>query len=142
MPLQAILKLIGLQPIPAKMPKEKPIAKAKTQSKGKPKRRERQTEEWESIGSTVSYGMTETEDLDQVPKWLLREWKEVRGTTRTLGGKWRIRDNVVNPEEDGLGEGYGNTGYFRNGKKYRYMIVAWEGMMGSDGEEFYRKRKR
>ncbi len=128
MPLKAILKLIGLQPIPTKKPKAK--------------RRERQTEEWESIGSTMSYGMTETEDLDQVPEWLKREWNKVRGTTRTLGGKWKICHGVEDPDPGNFNEGYSGTGYFRNGKKFKYMIVVWQGMQGSDGESFYRKRKR
>ena len=68
MPLKGLLKLIGLQPIPTKKPKAK-----------KAKRRERQTEEWESIGYSFSYGMTEKEDLDQVPEWLKGEWNKVRG---------------------------------------------------------------
>ena len=128
MPLKAILKLIGLQPIPAKKPK--------------PQRREHQIEEWESIGSTLSYGMTETEDLGQVPEWLKKEWNKVRGTTRTLGGKWKISEGVEDPEASNFNEGYSGTGYFRNGKKFKYMVVAWDGMQGSTGEHFYRKRKR
>ena len=130
MPLKAILKLIGLQPIPEK--KRKPKAKY----------RERQTEKWEPIGYISIYSMTVEEDLDQVPEWLKREWNKVRGTTRTLGGKWKISYAVEDPEPSNLSEGYSGTGYFRNGKKFRYMIVAWEGGMGSTGEHFYRKRKR
>ena len=130
MPLKAILKLIGLQPIPAKQ--RKPNAKS----------HEHQTQEWESIGSTLSYGMSETEDLDQVPEWLKREWHKIRGTTRTLGGKWKITEDVEDPEPSNFNEGYFGTGYFRNGKKFRYMTVAWAGMQGSAGQHFYRKRKR
>ena len=126
MPLKAILKLIGLQPIPAK--KREPKAKS----------RERQTEEWELIGCIFIYDTVE-KDLDQVPKWLKAEWNKVKGTTRTLGGKWKISEGVVDPEA-----GYDNcgTGYFRNGKEFKYMIVDWEGMQGSGGTGFYRKRKR
>lgn len=74
MPLGSILKLIGLQHIPA----EKRNSRAK--------RHERRTEEWEYIGSTSSYDMNESRDLDQVPEWLKKEWYRVRGTSRTLGG--------------------------------------------------------
>ena len=124
MPLKAILKLIGLQPIPAKKRKQKA------------KHRERQTEEWELIGySYINY--FETKNLDQVPEWLKREWNKVNGTTRTLGGKWKISDFVDDPET-----GEGGTGYFRNGKTFKYMIVDWEGGQGTTGTGFYRKRKR
>ena len=129
MPFKSILKLIGLQPIPAK--KRKPKAKP----------RERQTEEWERIGFSFSYD-TEVEDLDQVPEWLKTEWNKVRDTTRTLSGKWKISEGVEDPEPSNFNEGYSGTGYFRNGKKFRYMIVVWDGMQGSTGEHFYRKRKR
>ena len=143
MPLKAILKLIGLQPIPVK--KRKPEAKRSIPAKKrKPeaKRREPQTEEWELIGHTWSYGMTYEEALDQVPEWLKREWNSVRSTTRTLGGKWKVSEDIEDPEPNNLNEGYSGTGYFRNGKKFRYMIFDWAGMMGSAGTSFYRKHKR
>ena len=122
MPLKAILKLIGLQPIPANEPKAI--------------RRERQTEEWELIGYSFINNPLEEKILDQVPEWLKREWNKVRGTTRTLGGKWKIRHGVEDPETGGYG-----TGYFRNGKTFRYMIVDWEGGQGTTGTGFYRKLK-
>lgn len=126
MPLKVILKLIGLQPTSA------------DKRKLKKKRRERPTEEWELIGYSFIYD-TEEKDLEQVPEWLKREWNKVRGTTRTLSGKWKISEDVEDPKA-----GYDNygTGYFRNGKKFKYMIVDWEGMQGSTGTGFYRKCKR
>ena len=127
--LKGILKLICLQPIPVKKPHSRT------------KRHERHSEEWEYIGSTSSYGMNETADLGQVPEWLRKEWYRVRGTSRTLGGKWKISEGVEDPNAGPMAEGYAGTGYFRNGKKFRYMVIDWEGMMGSSGTGFYRKRK-
>lgn len=133
--LKAILKLIGLQPIP------------KQKRKPKAKRRERHTQEWEHIGGTLSYSGTQQNDLDEVPEWLIREWNKVGGATggplkRTLGGKWKFSEDVENLVPDYFNEDCFLTGYFRNGKKFRYMIVVWEWIQGSGGQEFFRKRKR
>ena len=81
------------------------------------------------------------EDLKQVPEWLKKEWDKVRGSSSTLGGKWKIHEGVEDPNAGPMAEGYSSTGYFRNGKKFRYMVIDWEGMMGSSGTGFYRKRK-
>ena len=133
--LRALFKLVNPQPVSATE------RKPKVKRRPKAERRQRQTNEWERIGYTFYYGMTEEEDLDRVPAWLNKEWGKVRRTSTMLGGKWRISEDIDDPQPNNFNEGYACTGYFRNGRKYRYLIVDWEGMMGSGGSSFYRKRR-
>ena len=88
--------------------------------KQKAKRRERRTGKWELIGHSFSYGVREEAHPQEAPEWLKEGWNKVRGTTKTLCRKWRLRHGMKNPQAD-----YDNwaTEYFRNGKRFRYMIM-------------------
>ena len=133
--LRSLFKLINPQPVSATE------RKPKVKRRPKAKRPKRQTDEWESVGYTWSDGGSPGgENLDQVPEWLKKEWSKVRGTTRTLGGKWRTLDGLDDPAIGSHYDGNG-TGYFRSGKTYRYMVVDWIGWQGRCGVSFYRKRR-
>ena len=109
------------------------------------KRRKTRTEEWEHIGHIVINAGDVDRDLNRVPSWLIREWDSGRDANRppnyrTLGEKWKVREGV----DDLYAVDWADwgTGYFRTGKRFRYMIVAWEGGQGTFGEGFYRKLRR